>query len=172
MANVVANLRFCPEIVTKHLCAGENVPCPIRSFASWTGQRKSGRNMILRTIENDSMVSFVCWVHQSICADRVKFAERLFVMFPVLVATLHSNDAGAEAATMRRALQRKKLQSSIVQALNACMLQSTPQQQCAGLFACAVAVDMRLKYGFSKYLTWLVAIPAGLTRAHESCLYN
>ncbi|CAE7435452.1 unnamed protein product [Symbiodinium natans] len=63
--------------------------------------------------------------------DGAEEIRALFVMFPVLVATLHSNDAGAEAATMR------------------------------SLFACAVAVDMRLKYGFSKYLTWLVAIPAG-----------
>ncbi|CAE7718305.1 unnamed protein product [Symbiodinium pilosum] len=59
------------------------------------------------------------------------YAAALFIMFPVLVATLHSGDADAERATLR----------------------------C--LCACAFAVDLRLKYGLSKYTTWLVAIPGG-----------
>eukprot|EP00439_Symbiodinium_sp_Y106_P062902 s1234_g9.t1 len=55
----------------------------------------------------------------------VLYAASLFIMFPVLVATLHSGDAVAEAATLR----------------------------C--LFIGALGIDIRIKYGFSKYTAML-----------------
>jgi len=71
----------------------------------------------------------------------VLYAASLFIMFPVLVATLHSGDAVAEAATLR----------------------------C--LFIGALGIDIRIKYGFSKYTAWLVAIPAGYILADTLSMY-
>ncbi|CAK9113176.1 Uncharacterized protein SCF082_LOCUS52469 [Durusdinium trenchii] len=65
----------------------------------------------------------------------IVYALSLFIMFPCLVAVLHSGDAWAELAVFR------------------------------GLMACAFAVDMRLKYRLGKYLTWTVSILAGYVAA-------
>ncbi|CAE7904128.1 unnamed protein product [Symbiodinium sp. KB8] len=71
----------------------------------------------------------------------ILYAASLFIMFPVLVATLHSGDAVAEAATLR----------------------------C--LFVGALGIDIRIKYRFSKYTAWLVAIPAGYILADTLSMY-
>ncbi|CAJ1384030.1 unnamed protein product [Effrenium voratum] len=61
----------------------------------------------------------------------IVYAFSLFIMFPCLVATIHSGDELAEMAAFR------------------------------GLTACALAVDLRLTYGFSKYITWAISIVGG-----------
>lgn len=73
-------------------------------------------------------------VRKGLIQDRtyhIIYAAALFVMFPSIVCVLHGGDRTAEMATFR------------------------------ALIATCVAVELRMSYRCSKYLTWILAIFAG-----------
>lgn len=61
----------------------------------------------------------------------IVYATSLLIMFPAIVATLHSGDHLAKLAAFR------------------------------ALCACFIACEMRMNYRYSKYLTWVAAITGG-----------